>query len=367
MKILVAPDSFKGSLGARAAAEAMRAGALRACPGAEVDVCPLSDGGEGFLDVIAQARGAALRAGTVTGPEGAPVEARWGWVEGERLAILESAAAVGLSRVKTTGSPAARTTFGVGELLRLALDAGAREILVGLGGSSTTDGGAGMAQALGVGLPGATRPLTGAQLAGLRAVDVSARDPRLAQASILFAHDVDNPLAGPRGAAPVYGPQKGAGEAEVAALDAGLAHLARLAGDPGEQPGDGAAGGLGYGLRVFAGARGAVGIDLVLAAVRFDARVAGCDLVLTGEGRLDAQTARGKAVAGVAARCRARGVPAVAIAGGVDAGAEALYALGLTAFFSLCDGPRTEREARENAAELVAATAENVVRLHAAR
>jgi glycerate kinase len=364
MRIVVAPDSFKGSLSAFAAADAIARGVRNADPSAQVDACPLSDGGEGFLDVLLSAVGGTLHDETVTGPEGDPLVTRWAMLSGGRTAVVETAAVVGPGcRTGKKTSPSLLTTYGIGELILRAVGAGARQIVVGLGGSTTTDGGTGMAQALGVRFAGASSPLTGNRLGGLLGVDRNGRDPRLETVDIVGAFDVDNPLTGPEGAAQVYGPQKGASEAEVAMLDAGLKHLAKLAGDAGTLAGDGAAGGLGYGLRVFGGARLTSGVEYVLDAAGFGARLEGCHLVLTGEGRLDGQSARGKVVAGVSRRCRDRGVPVVALAGAIARGAAAARAHGLTAFFSLCDGPRTEIDALQKAAELLAALTENVVRL----
>jgi glycerate kinase len=280
-----------------------------------------------------------------------------------RTAVIESAAAIGLSLAPAEHRVAtATTTAGVGDLVLAALSAGAKKIVVGLGGSATTDGGAGMAARLGVAFHGVPGHLSGGELGNVRTLDIRALDPRLASVEFVGLTDVDNPLTGPQGAAQVYSPQKGANEGDVALLERALAHLARVAGDPGLSPGDGAAGGLGYGLRVFLGARLQSGIDFVLEQTGFDTKLEGCSLVLTGEGRLDGQTVRGKVIAGVARRCRARGVPAVALAGAIGAGAESLYALGLTAYFSLCDGPMLEHEAMTRASPLLESTTANVVR-----
>lgn len=363
MRIVIAPDSFKESLSAFDAAQAMLRGVRRACPQAQVDVCPLSDGGEGFADVLLQASGGTPHPRGVTGPSGERVEARWAMLADGRTAVIESAEAIGPGCLRRRDAPARRTTYGVGELLLEAASGGARKVVVGLGGSSTTDGGAGMAQAIGVRFAGSERPITGDGVADALRVDLGTRDARIAGLEILAVTDVDNPLTGIHGAARVYGPQKGATGAEVERLEAALAHLAAMMGDPGTHPGDGAAGGLGYGLRVFAGARVGSGIEFVLDAVGFGAKLDGCDLVLTGEGRLDATSARGKVVAGVCRRSGPRGVPVVALVGAIGPGASALRDVGLTACFSLCDGPRTESEAREHAGVLLADLAENVVRL----
>jgi glycerate 2-kinase len=364
MRILIAPDSFKGSLSAFEAAEAMQRGVARARPEAETDMCPLSDGGEGFARVLLAACGGTLRSASVVGPVGERVRAAWALLADGSTAVVESAEAIGLGRVSENLRAATRTTsYGVGELIREALTAGARTIVIGLGGSATTDGGAGMAQALGVVLDGASEPITADQITALRSIDAAGRDPRLAGVDLVVAADVENPLTGIGGAARTYAPQKGATEAEAAKLDTALAHWAALAGDAGFGAGDGAAGGLGYGLRVFAGARLESGIDLVLDRVRFDEKLRSCDLVLTGEGRLDAQTARGKVVSGVCRRCRSAGIPAVALAGTIGPGADELREHGLTEYFSLCDDAVSETFAKEHASELLEALAEKVIRL----
>jgi glycerate kinase len=361
-RILVAPDKFKGSLSASEAADAMAEGAR--AEGAEVELCPLSDGGEGFLDVAQRSTGASLRRARVTGPAGAPIDVPW-LLADDATAFIESAAVVGLALVRDVPGgrgPSAWTTFGLGELVLHAIDQGARRVVVGLGGSATTDGGIGMAQALGVPFGGGREHLTGADLADLGPSDPAARDPRLRGVELLAVTDVDNPLTGPTGSAGVYGPQKGASAAEIARLDEGLAHLAVLCGDPGTHAGDGAAGGLGFGMRVFAGARVVGGSEWALDALRFDARLTGCDLVLTGEGRLDAQSARGKVIAGVARRAQARGIPVIAIAGKVDLDAEERRALGLADAVALVGADVPEALALARAASLVTKAAARAVR-----
>ncbi len=363
MRIVIAPDGFKGSLSGREAAEAIRRGVEGACPDADIELCPLSDGGEGLLDVLAMSRGGSVHETRVTGPVGSPVDARWALSGDGRTAIIESAAAIGLGLVpERERRPLETTTHGVGELLRTALAAGARTVVVGLGGSATTDAGAGMAQALGVVIDGVDVPAVGGRLGDARRIDSRGRAPELSEIEVLTLTDVDNPLTGPEGAAHVYGAQKGATETERFALDAALAHFAALAGDAGTEPGDGAAGGLGYGLRRFAGARRLSGIDHVLDAVQFEAKLRGCDLVLTGEGRLDAQSARGKVVSGVCRRCRSHGVPVIALVGAIGSGAGSLEDAGLTAYFSACERPMTEQDAMASAKSLLEGLARNVVR-----
>jgi glycerate kinase len=344
----------------------MRLGVRAVDPNIEVDVCPLSDGGEGLLDVLVSAMGGTVHEAEVTGSGGHPARVPWAMLSDGRTAAIETAAVVGTKGRPEGATPAQLTTYGVGQLLLEAAAGGAKKILVGLGGTATTDGGSGMAQALGVRFERAPLPITGGALNTIeRITRPVARVPALAEVEIVALADVDNPLTGPDGSAHVYGPQKGATAAEVSLLDAGLRRLAERTGDPGIQPGDGAAGGLGFGLRVFAGARVTRGVELVLDAVSFDRRLEGCDVVLTGEGRLDAQSARGKVVAGVSGRCKARRIPAVALVGAIGPGAEVLRELGLTAFFSLVSDRRGAVEARENAAALLADLAESVVRLRA--
>lgn len=377
MRYLCAPDSFKESLSARSAAEAMARGIRRADPGATIDLCPIADGGEGTVEaMLAATRGRAMIS-RVLGPLGEPIDAAWGLLgegrTGEPLtAVVEMAAAAGLALVPPhQRDPTRTTTFGVGQLIRAALDAGARRIILGIGGSATTDGGAGMAQALGVRFRDARghaidRPLAGGLLADVADLDTAGLDPRLASTPFVVACDVTNPLTGPRGAAAVYGPQKGATPAQVALLDAQLARLAdllrrRLGRDVESLPGAGAAGGLGAGAVAFLDAKLQRGVELVLQAVGFDARVAGCDWCLTGEGRLDGQSLAGKACLGVALAARARGVPTFALVGSLGPGAEGAMTQGLAGARAIGQGlPLAESMRR--AAELLEAAAEEVAR-----
>ena len=362
-RILVAPDSFKGSLSAEEAARAIANGVRRAAPDAFVDLCPMADGGEGTLDVLLAAKGGTERTVTVTGPMGGTVSARWGSLS-DGLAVVEAAEAVGLELVPTLDrDPTRASTFGVGELVRGALDSGARSVMIALGGTATMDIGSGLAQALGVEFDGGTRPMTGAALADVRRIRVDGVDPRLRTVTLLVATDVSNPLLGPDGAARVYGPQKGASPDQIDAIELAFAHVSRLIGDAGLEPGDGAAGGAAFLLRTLLGARVVEGASLVMNAVRFDERLEGIDLVLTGEGRLDGQTARGKVVGAVGRAARARRVPVVGLAGAIGDDARSLHAMGVDAWFSLCDRPLDEHAARANAAALLENLAENGVRL----
>lgn len=370
-RIILAPNALKGSCTAVAAAAAMARGIARALPDAEVVELPVADGGDGLAEVLTTALDGEHRTVRVTGPRFEPVDAELIWSPSKRTAVVEMALASGIALLAEHAHDAtATTTLGTGELTRAALDLGATHIIVGLGGSATNDGGIGMAQALGWRFPDASghsvQPI-GGRLADIDRIDASAGDPRLRQVRIEAVCDVDNPLTGPRGAAAVYGPQKGADPAQVAALDAGLAHLATLIQrDLGlavaDLPGAGAAGGLGAGLVAFAGATLRPGADLVLDLLHLDRQLVDADLVLTAEGRIDAQTAHGKAPAGVAARARASGVPCIAIAGGIGDDIAPLHALGIDAVFSLCPGPIRLEDAQAHAEALLAAAAEQVAR-----
>ncbi|HOI55306.1 MAG TPA: glycerate kinase [Phycisphaerae bacterium] len=367
MKIILAPDSFKESLSAADVARAMGRGAAEACADAGRTTpalvhLPIADGGEGTVECLVAATGGRLMTATVTGPLGERVEAAWGMLGDGRTAAIEMAAASGLPLVPPDRrDPMLTTTFGTGELIRAALDAGARRILIGIGGSATVDGGVGMAQALGASFrdaQGHETPRGGRGLAQIAAVRIDKLDPRLAQCDVLVACDVRNPLTGPEGAAAVFGPQKGATPDQVAALDAGLRNLAqRLRDDLGRDvesvPGAGAAGGLGAALMALLVAELRPGIDLVLDATRFNDHLAGADLVLTGEGRLDAQSLHGKATVGVARRSRDAGVPCIVIAGSLAGDPAAFRREGIVDARSLVAADVTVAEAMRHAAALV--------------
>ncbi len=363
MHVLIAPDSFKQSLSARRAAEAIARGVRSACPNATADPCPIADGGEGTVDALVAATGGAFHTHRVTGPLGEPVDAQWGTLGDGATAVIEMAAAAGMHLVPhDRRDPTATTTFGVGELIRRALDAGCRRVIVGLGGSATCDGGLGMAQALGANAAcGLARPLTGGDLMQVTAIDLGTRDPRFNKTELVVACDVTNPLVGPDGAAHVYAPQKGATPAQVAQLDAGLAHLAQLLGVDPMQAGFGAAGGLGFGMVVFAGATMRRGVELVLDAVGFDQRVQQADLVITGEGRLDAQSLNGKATIGVAQRAAQFGVPTIAIAGCAGDGAERCLQHGLSRYETLVGAGVTLEQALADAEALLVQRAAAVI------
>jgi glycerate 2-kinase len=379
MKIVVAPQALKGSLDAAEVGRAIAAGIQAVLPDADVAVVPVADGGEGTVSALVAATGGRLVNARVSGPLGDPVDAQFGLLgtsetggEGSSTAIVEMAAASGLPLVPPARrDPRLTTTRGTGELIRAALDAGARRLLVGIGGSATNDGGAGMAQALGARLldaEGRNLPPGGAALARLDRIDASGLDPRLQTSEVIVASDVTNPLCGPDGASAVYGPQKGATPAMVAELDGALARYAQvlrrdLGADVAELPGAGAAGGLGAGLMAFLHARLQAGAEMVLQAVGFDRRLEGASLVFTAEGRLDGQTVYGKAPGAVAAAARRRDIPVVVLAGGLGPGYDRLYAAGVSAVLALPDGPLTLEESMARAAELVTTAAEQAMRL----
>ncbi|MBI1337414.1 MAG: glycerate kinase [Phycisphaera sp.] len=368
MKVICAPDKFKGSLSAPDVAKAMRRGVLLACPDAEVDLCPIADGGEGTVEALIAGSGGQRMTNPVTGPRGGQVHATWGLTP-EGLAIIEMASASGLSLLKPDErDPTITTTLGTGELLQTALDAGATSVLMGIGGSATNDMGCGCAMALGVrffnknGSP-ITLPLTGGMLHNIARIDTTLLDPRIRHTPIRVACDVTNPLTGPNGAAHVYSPQKGATPEQTLMLDDGLRHVAGLVRgqigvDVENLPGAGAAGGLGAGLVAFLGATLEPGIGLVLDALHFVSRAAAADLCLTGEGSLDEQTLSGKAIAGVvnhAGRC-----PVIALAGRMRLDEKQCQTLGLTAAHAIAPGQPPEVSIAR-AAEFIEQTTAKVV------
>ncbi|MBD9416457.1 glycerate kinase [Pseudomonas sp. PDM16] len=372
MKVVIAPDSFKESLSAPEVASAIARGWLQVFPEAEVLQRPMADGGEGTVDAVLAATGGERRECRVSGPLGKPVIAHWGWLGEERCAVLEMAAASGLHLVPREQRDASLTSsFGTGELIRAALDAGARRIILGLGGSATNDGGAGLLQALGVRfLDACDNPLTpgGAALADLVHIDLSAMDPRLDDVEMLIAADVDNPLCGPRGASWVFGPQKGAHADQVETLDAALAHFAEVASavlgeDHSRFPGAGAAGGLGFAARAFLGARFRPGIELVAELSGLADALKGADVLITGEGRLDSQSLHGKTPVGVARLAQAAGVPVLALAGSLGEGYQALYGAGIDAAFALSPGPQSLEQSMTHAATELQARACDVARV----
>lgn len=343
--MLIAADKFKGSLTAVEVAAHVTAGLRRAVPGISVESVPVADGGDGTV-AAALAAGFTRHQARVTGPTGAPVTATFA-LHADGTAVVEMAEASGLQHLPDgVFAPLTATTYGTGELLLAALDAGAEKIVFGVGGSATTDGGAGMLAALGARfLDRDGEPVApgGGALADLASADLSGLDPRLASTGIVLASDVDNPLTGPKGAPAVYGPQKGASEADVAALDAALAHYAEVleaavgskAAEYAVAPGAGAAGGIGYGALVGLDAAFRPGIDVMLDVLGFAPALRRATFVVTGEGSLDTQTLHGKAPAGVAAAARERGVPVAAVCGRLALEPAALRRAGIAQAYAL--------------------------------
>jgi glycerate kinase len=371
LKIVVAPNALKGSLGAAAAAQAMSAGVRLAAPAAEVVQVPVADGGDGLLEVLGSGRDLERIPCSVTGPLGCPVDAALLYAADRQLAVIEMATAAGLALLPPTGlDPMQATTFGVGELLQLALDRGAQHIILGIGGSATSDGGTGLARALGarfLDAHGNDLPGNAAALTRIRRINLEALDPRLAQVRIDVICDVDNPLLGTAGAARVFAPQKGASPAQVEAIEAGLENLAdlveqQLGRDIRGLRGGGAAGGLGAGLAALLQADLRPGAELVLELAGFEAALTGASLVVTAEGRLDSQTVHGKAPAAVARLAQRHGIPCIAIAGSLGTGLAPLQDAGISACFSLCPGPLALETAMQEAAPLLTRVCEQAVR-----
>lgn len=371
VKIVIAPDSFKESLSAPDAAAAIARGVRAACPHADIVAIPMADGGEGTVAAVLAATAGEWRTAPVTDALGGTVQAPWGWL-GDDTAVIEMAAAAGLEQVPVERrDPLRATSRGVGELVRAALDAGARRIILGLGGSATNDAGAGMLRALGLRLldeQGNPIEEGGAALARVARVDASALDPRLATVRIEVASDVDNPLCGPHGASAVFGPQKGASPDQVRQLDAALAHFAdrcaqTLGRDERDRAGAGAAGGLGFAARAFLNAAFRPGVEVIAELGGLAGAMRGAALAFTGEGRMDEQTLHGKTPAGVARIARQAGVPVVALAGSLGAGYDKLYEVGITAAYSLASGPMTLAQACAQAGELLSDRARDATRL----
>ncbi len=354
MKVVVAPNAFKGTLTATQAAAAIARGVREAFPDAEVVEVPVADGGDGTMEALVSANHGEYRSAEVTGPLGDLVHARFGLIDSGRTAVLELATASGLTLIPPERrDPRRASTYGFGQLLEAARHAGVSGIIAGIGGSATNDGGAGMAQALGYRLLDAQgRDLArgGAALARLERIDPSGFDPAWHQVAVKVASDVTNPLTGRQGASAVYGPQKGADPRAVRDLDAALARLAEvIERDLGKKvagiPGAGAAGGTGAGLIAFLDASLVPGAPLVVEAAGLDAALRGAELVITGEGRVDDQTAYGKAPGEVARRAAAAGVPVILLAGSKGPGWEALNRLGVTSVVTLDEEGGDPRQA----------------------
>jgi glycerate 2-kinase len=374
VRIVFAPDSFKGSLTSVAVARALADGWARARPADERVLAPLADGGEGTLVAVAAAGGWTWHETAATDPIGRPVSARWLQSADRRHAFVELAEASGLSRLqRDERDPVGASTFGTGQVLRAVVDAGVREITLGIGGSATSDGGAGILRALGavIGDAAGDEPGPGATPPPAVAVALAGLDSRIAEVALRIACDVSNPLLGPAGAAATYGPQKGASQAEVETLDRRLAAFAdvlvRATGrDERKTPGAGAAGGTAFGLLSLAGRFRSVrlvpGVEVVMDEIDLAGKLASADLVVTGEGRIDGQTAFGKTALGVAQRARASGVPCIAVGGGVEpSGIEALQ--GLATVVPVVERPMTIEEAMASGVAPVERCGERIAEL----
>ncbi|MBA1291190.1 glycerate kinase [Pseudomonas japonica] len=372
MKIIIAPDSFKDSLSAAGVAEAIAQGLAQVWPDAELLQRPMADGGEGTVESVLSACDGQWRSQPVQGPLGATVQARWGWLAASCTAIIEMAEASGLQLLAREQRDAcASSTYGTGELIRAALDAGAERIILAIGGSATNDGGAGAMQALGVELldtQGEPLPRGGLALAKLARINLEHMDTRLSQVRFEIAADVNNPLCGPHGASAIFGPQKGASPQQVELLDAALSHFAEhcakvLPKDVRDEPGSGAAGGLGFAAKAFLDAQFRPGVEVVAELVGLEQAIEGADLVITGEGRFDTQTLRGKTPFGVARVAQRHRVPVVVIAGTLGDGYEQMYNHGVDAAFSLLAGPMTLEQACHEAPRLLRERARDIAQL----
>ena len=372
MKIIIAPDSFKECLTAKEVAMAIAKGMKPVLPDAEFELVPVADGGEGTLQSLVDGTGGTLYSRTVTGPLGDPVEARFGVLGDGKTAVIEMAQASGLELVHPgQRNPLLTSSYGTGELIREALNLHVNHIIVAIGGSATNDGGAGMMEALGVRFlddSGEPLPAGGAGLEKLARIDSSGMDERLHSVRFTAACDVNNPLTGPTGASAVFGPQKGATPVMVEQLDKALANYAAvvqecLDEDIEAMAGAGAAGGMGAALLAFLLADLRPGVDIVLESVALSDKLEGADLVITGEGRLDGQTAHGKTPAGVARLAARKNIPVIALAGCVGEGAEVMHEQGIQAIFPVVQGVMSLPEALIAGQKNLERTAENIARL----
>jgi glycerate kinase len=372
MRIVIAPQSLKGSLTAAQAGRAIAQGVRAVYPQAEIAIVPVADGGEGTVQALVDATGGKIFQQSVTGPLGEPVMAFYGILGDGRTAAIEMAASSGLPIVPPERrDPRTTTTYGVGELILAALEQGSRHFIIGIGGSATNDGGAGMAQALGASLidqQGFAIARGGAALSTLHHISIDGMDARLQGSTFEVACDVNNPLTGPTGASAVYGPQKGATPAMVTELDSALAHYAAvIERDLGlsvrDIPGAGAAGGLGAGLLAFLHATLRPGAQIVLEAVKLEEHLRQADLVITAEGQLDSQTAYGKSVGAVAALAKRYALPVLALAGSLGDDYRTVYDLGVDAVVVLPAKPTTLAYAMDHAAELMVDATERALRL----
>ena len=371
MKILVAPQEFKGSISALSASEAAKNGILRVFPEAEVVLCPVADGGDGTLETLVEVSGGEVRTCSVQNPIGETIQAQWGAMGDGVTAVIEMARTSGLALLSLDErDPLNASTYGLGQAISEALNEGFRKFIVGIGGSATNDAGAGMAQALGANLldaRGNTISFGGAALSSLQTVDISNMDSRIKESKFLVACDVSNPLTGEEGASAVYGPQKGATPEMVQRLDDALSNFATvvkkdLKKDVSEMSGAGAAGGLGAGMMAFMGAELKAGVDIVLDTVNLRDKLSSVDLVITGEGGMDFQTIYNKAPIGVARIASEHNIPTIAIAGLLGSNFKIVHEHGIRAATSIVNGPITLEEASDRAFELISDSVEESLR-----
>lgn len=371
MKVLIAMDSFKGNFHSLKVAEIVERGIRKVYKDASVDKVAIADGGEGTVDAIVQTLSGKYEKVKVTGPMGEPVMAKYGIVE-DTTAVIEMAEASGLDLVdEDKRNPLKATTYGTGELILDAIEKGCTKIIMGIGGSATNDGGTGMARALGVKFldrDGKELEEGGGSLGALSRIDVSKLNDKISDIEIIVACDVTNPLYGEKGASAIFGPQKGADAGMIKQLDSNLKHYSEIVKkdldlDVATEPGAGAAGGLGYGLVVFCGAKLSKGIDMVLDTIKIEDRMEDVDVVITGEGRVDGQTIYGKVPVGIAARAKKFGKPVYAIAGFADKGAELVYDHGIDAVISSMVGPMTLQEGIDQSEPLIERASERLFRV----
>lgn len=372
MKIVIAPDSFKGSLTALQVAEAIEVGLRRVFPTAAIEKVPMADGGEGTVQSLVDATGGEILTARVRDPLGNPIDAQYGVLGDGITAVIEMAAASGLTLVPLAKrDPRVTTTYGTGELIRAALGHGCRKLIIGIGGSATNDGGAGLAQALGAKLLTASNEQIGpggGHLATLNSIDLSELDQRIREMETVVACDVNNPLTGKEGASHVYGPQKGATPEMIEELDANLAHFNKivqrdLSKSVGDVPGAGAAGGLGAGLMAFLNASLKSGIEIVTEATQLSKQFAGADLVITGEGQINFQTVFGKTPVGVAKVAKTHNIPVIAIAGSIADRSDGVYNAGIDAIVDIVPEPMSLETAIEKATTLIETAAERAGRM----
>jgi glycerate kinase len=375
MKIIVAPDSYKGSMSASDVAKHMQIGIKRVYPDAEIILFPMADGGEGTLEVMVANSGGELCTTKVQGPLGSIVDATWGYISEQQTGIIEIAQASGISLVpKDKLNPLKASTFGVGELIIKALDKGCTRLIITLGGSATNDGGAGMVAALGAKLldkDGEELEPGGASLKHLSRIDISNLDPRLSHTEVICASDVVNPLCGKNGSSVVFGPQKGATDEMVKELDAALARYANkikesIRKDVSDIPGSGAAGGLGAGLIAFLNATIQSGSQIIMDFLQFDSELHNADLIITGEGKTDKQTSYGKAPMAIALRGKKYNIPVLCISGSIE-DHEEIKDIGIDAFFSIINKPSQLDDVMKQTGQLIELTVENILKVYRIR